>query len=300
MSLALATCLTLSLLHAPHRDHVPRRATAPRCILFDPLQTSEQTSEQALGSVTHEAENQVLILPPDYINIDSGGPGRGGDDDGSGSGGGGVGFGGFGGDGFRGPPPLYNLLLAGWKSYSTALDTSPLVAKAMTAGFVGGLGDLCAQRWTDANQAFDRERFLAVCFDGLLVSGPLLHMGYAWLERLMPCAGRGSMRNVLLQLAIDEFVFDPLFIGAFFFSTGAIERQHPWKETLPNLRAEYWPTLKGAFITSAAFTPIQFCSFRYLPVKCRVLVVNLCDILWYGAVSLGRHSERVEQRQAVA
>ena len=108
MSLALATCLTLSLLHAPHRVHVPRRATAPRCILFDPLQTSEQTSEQALGSVTHEAENQVLILPPDYINIDSGGPGRGGDDDGSGSGGGGDGFGGFGGDGFRGPPPLYN------------------------------------------------------------------------------------------------------------------------------------------------------------------------------------------------
>ena len=45
-------------------------------------------------------------------------------------------------------------------------------------------------------------------------------------------------------------------------------------------------------LTSAAFTPVQFYSFRYLPVRYRVLVVNVCDVLWYATVSLGRHSER--------
>merc|ERR1711924_98242 len=104
----------------------------------------------------------------------------------------------------------------------------------------------------------------------------------------------------MLQVGIDELVFDPLFVGLFFFSTGAVERQHPWKDTLPHLREQYWPTLRGACLTSLAFTPIQFCSFRYLPVKCRVLVVNVCDVLWYAAVSFGRLSDRTDRGSAAA
>ena len=117
---------------------------------------------------------------------------------------------------------------------------------------------------------------------------------YAWLERVLPAQQRGmrSLRNAVLQVSIDELIFDPLFVGLFFFSTGAVERQHPWRDTLPHLREQYWPTLRGACLTSLAFTPIQFCSFRYLPVKCRVLVVNMCDVLWYAAVSFGRHNNR--------
>ena len=61
---------------------------------------------------------------------------------------------------------------------------------------------------------------------------------------------------------------------------------------MPNLRRQYLPTLRGAFLTSAVFSPIQFYSFRYLPVSTRVLCVNLCDVAWYAAVSLGRHRER--------
>jgi protein Mpv17 len=186
---------------------------------------------------------------------------------------------------------LLHVFAAAWRLYSNALDHQPLAAKALTAGCVGGLGDLLSQR-VAGHDIVDVERLLAVVVDGLCVSGPGLHVGYALLERRIPCAGRGPLRNVALQLLIDECIFDPAFIGAFFFSTGFVERQHPWRDTLPHLRAAYWPTLRGAMLTSAAFTPIQFVSFRYLPVKCRVLVVNLCDVLWYAAVSLGRHSGR--------
>jgi len=162
---------------------------------------------------------------------------------------------------------------------------------------VMNFSDLFAQRATGRNEV-DVHRFLAVLFDGCCVSGPGLHAGYALLEQTIPCAGRrGALRNVLLQVAVDELVFDPLFIGAFFFSTGLVERQRP-ADTLRELRREYWPTLRGAFLTSAAFTPIQFCSFRYLPVKSRVLVVNLCDVAWYAAVSCGRHSERERDAHA--
>ena len=99
------------------------------------------------------------------------------------------------------------------------------------------------------------------------------------------------LRNALAQVAIDELIFDPLFVATFFFTTGLVERQHLWRETLPNLRQQYWPTLRGAFLASALFTPVQLVSFRYLPVSTRVLVVNACDVLWYAAVSIGRHAE---------
>lgn len=87
------------------------------------------------------------------------------------------------------------------------------------------------------------------------------------------------------QVAIDEFVFDPIFVGTFFVTTGAtlqppcnrhatamhlepspqlcanaaagvVERQHWRRETLPSLRRRYWPTLKGALLASALFTPV--------------------------------------------
>jgi len=183
-------------------------------------------------------------------------------------------------------------LAAPWAAYTAALDESPLLVKSLTAGLVGGLGDTIAQRFgRSADEPFDHQRNLGVWLDGVLVSGPGLHLGYSMLERRIPCANRGSLRNALAQVAIDELIFDPVFIATFFFTTGFVERQHPWHETLPNLRRQYWPTLRGAFLTSALFSPIQYVSFRYLPVRTRVLVVNTCDVLWYAAVSLGRHVE---------
>lgn len=184
-------------------------------------------------------------------------------------------------------------LAAPWAAYTAALDESPLLVKSLTAGLVGGLGDTLAQRFSrdSADEPFDRQRNLGVWLDGVLVSGPGLHLGYSFLERRIPCANRGSLRNALAQVAVDELIFDPIFIATFFFTTGLVERQHPWHETLPNLCRQYWPTLRGAFLTSALFSPIQYVSFRYLPVRTRVLVVNTCDVLWYAAVSLGRHVE---------
>ena len=200
---------------------------------------------------------------------------------------------GHGGDGGWRIRPVALLLSAAWRSYLIALERHPLLAKSMSAALVGMLGDMLAQRLTSPKGSqLDVSRFLATGLDGLLVSGPGLHLGYSWLERRWPCSRGGRLRHVSLQLAIDEFIFDPTFIAAYFFSTGFAERQHPIRDTLPTLRRQYWPTVCGAFATSIAFTPIQFVSFRYLPVQTRVLVVNVCDVLWYAAVSRARHVER--------
>lgn len=331
-ALLSATAAVLAL-HAVPQSHLPTNAQIAalqprgrygaaldsiRCVALEPFPPKQAT------------QLQPALQPLQVPTADHGGR-DGGRRDGRG--------GGSGGDGDNENSPgdewfhLSQVLLVPWRLYSTALDRHPLVAKALTAACVGGLGDLCAQKWTDKAAKVDVHRLLAVLFDGLCVSGPGLHAGYAMLERRLPCSGRGSLRNVLAQILIDEAIFDPLFIGAFFFSTGLIERQHPLRDTLPELKREYWPTLRGvslstpstqsspptlhtasphtiyaqlivriascsphvlsqAMLTSAAFTPVQFYSFRYLPVRYRVLVVNVCDVLWYATVSLGRHSER--------
>eukprot|EP00665_Eupelagonemidae_sp_cell47_P002133 gene2133-6020_t len=230
------------------------------------------TAAPADADVAIEAEDGGDGPPP----ASPGAGGRGGDGDGGGGGG--------------SSHPALGL----WRGYSSALDSHPLYTKAITAAVLGALGDLLAQRSSGA--AFDPQRLLAVTLDGLLVSGPMLHLGYTWLESAIPCAGRGSKRNTLLQVLVDELVFDPLFIGAFFFTTGAVERQHPWRETLPNLRRSYWPTLRSGLITSTLLMPVQFFSFRHLPVKLRVLVCSLGDVAWDAAVSHGRHSEREKLR----
>jgi len=187
-----------------------------------------------------------------------------------------------------------------WRAYRDALEAWPLPMKALSASLVGGLGDMLSQirEVRETGEEMDSTRLRAVMFDGMCISGPGLHVGYSILERVIPCANRGSIRNAALQVIVDECIFDPAFIAAFFFSTGFIEGQNAWTETLPNLRRQFLPTLKGAWVTSAIFTPIQFFSFRYLPVSTRVLVVNCCDVAWYAAVSLGRHRERVAERLA--
>lgn len=51
----------------------------------------------------------------------------------------------------------------------------------------------------------------------------------------------------------------------------------------------YVPTLKASVATSSALMPLQFLSFRFLPVQLRVLSVNAVDLVWTGVVSFVSH-----------
>lgn len=55
------------------------------------------------------------------------------------------------------------------------------------------------------------------------------------------------------------------------------------------MKREYWSALKGGWAVSLLFLPIEFSTFRFLPVHLRVLMVNLTDVLWTAVVSYFSH-----------
>jgi hypothetical protein len=180
-----------------------------------------------------------------------------------------------------------------WKRYVKLLVEYPLITKATTAGIIASIGDFLAQRLehriSGEGRLFShsRSRALAVAVDGMFVTGPGLHMLYGALERYIPTAARPLA--ACLHIMFDTFIFDPMFVGTFFCTTALLEGKSVKQDLVPQLQREYFDAVKGALSISMAFWPIQYFSFRYLPVQFRVLCVNCCDVIWTASLSFFSH-----------
>jgi len=129
------------------------------------------------------------------------------------------------------------------------------------------------------------------CFlDGCFITGPFLHYSYGLLEAVLPshAAGGASKWAAVAAVAVDEFVIDPIDVFLYLAFTSVVERT----PVVARVRDKYWPTLLGGLGVSLMLCPVQFISFRYLPVSTRVLVVNFCDLAWMAAVSYTSHKAR--------
>jgi hypothetical protein len=186
--------------------------------------------------------------------------------------------------------------------YMKSLVCAPIITKGITTGVIEVLGDGIAQgvemereRIESKAVKWDYRRSLGCLCDGIFVTGPLLHFTYNFLERVIPSHG-GSAWATLAQVLIDEFVCDPIDVGLYLIATSIIEG----KNVKQRLREKYWVTLLEGMAVSLALCPIQFISFRYLPVETRVLVVNICDLIWMSIVSYVAHSKITTQAQSKA
>ncbi|CAN0268855.1 unnamed protein product, partial [Hapterophycus canaliculatus] len=137
----------------------------------------------------------------------------------------------------------------------------------------------------------DARRLVAVAIDSMLITGPALHCLYGLLERLMPTAA-GGFAPAASHVLIDTFIFDPMFVASFFCVTGMLENRSLKQDVLPALRREFWPAVHGSWAVSFFFCPLQFLTFRYLPLEFRVLSVNVGDIAWTSVLSYFSHKPR--------
>ncbi|CAN0124416.1 unnamed protein product, partial [Heterosigma akashiwo] len=185
------------------------------------------------------------------------------------------------------------------------LKNAPMLTKALSAAGIAASGDFATQIWEhwreNSNQGIlvdkfilDRRRQLAVMMDGIFITGPILHLAYELLEHLVPTEGGGALPAVL-HVAADTFLLDPLFVCTFFLTTGLFERRPLWADTLPRLRREFPAALRGSWSVSAVCLPVQFASFRYVPVRYRVLLVNCIDLAWTATMSFFSHKESAEE-----
>jgi hypothetical protein len=194
--------------------------------------------------------------------------------------------------------------------YLVQLAAFPLITKAITTGVIGFTGDAAAQmveerirsRKEDSSlwgkKKYDRRRGVSILADGVLVSGPLLHIMYNWLEHLVPVAGTTGLAAslaALTQVLIDDFVLDSIFVAIMFVTTG-IGEGHA-RRIIPQFQNEYFSIVRASWATSIALIPIQFMCFRFLPLSFRVLGINFIDIIWGATVSFMAHRNRKGHHQ---
>lgn len=132
-------------------------------------------------------------------------------------------------------------------------------------------------------------RTCTVSVEGLLVSGPILHLAYTWMDANM---GGDDVHwiSTILQVLFDLIVVDATLTATLMITSALLQGR--WHDVVREMRCEYLPALYVSTLSSGLLAPVQFLNFRYVPVQFRVLITNLEDVLWNAAVSHMAHRSR--------
>ncbi|KAJ3280221.1 hypothetical protein HK104_000819 [Borealophlyctis nickersoniae] len=203
-----------------------------------------------------------------------------------------------------------NPLVRAWKRYLTLLETRPLITKSISAFVIGGVGDIIAQsidpphapvqshleKSSDLLTApdpkpklpgfvWDKDRTLRLSLYGLVFAAPITH---GWYKILDSRLGKGmDIATALKKVAVDQTVMAAPMTALFFGVNSAMEGCN--REEIENrLRQNLWPTLKANW----AIWPLALTvNFWFVPLKLRVLVVNILGLGWGTYLSFVQHKQ---------
>lgn len=122
-------------------------------------------------------------------------------------------------------------------------------------------------------------RTLTLAAVGLLYSGPINHMWFATLEKLVRL--RHQAGSVVLKLLLDQAMFVPAAISGYLTVRGVFEHKSG-VEILAQLDEKVATATKAAW----QFWPlVNLVSFSVVPVMYRVLFGNVCAVFWNAKLS---------------
>ena len=193
--------------------------------------------------------------------------------------------------------------------YNEVLEKFPLLTKSLTTAIIQFLGDCVAQRYEQhqekdpttihGKKAFDLRRGLSLFADGLLLSGPLMHYCFEWMEEAWPTSegdgGEGFARLLatLCHVFFNDYIIDSIYIALSFVVTGVFEG-YSLKDIVIIIRKDFWATVCASWLTSLGLIPVEIVCFGYLSLSFRVLAMNFVDLLWGAIVSFYSHRSRTE------
>ena len=198
--------------------------------------------------------------------------------------------------------------------YMNKLHTHELQTKFISSAILALISDLFAQKIghymnPTISTKLDRRRMIAMFTDGLIFTGPLLHYVYEFYEWALPThdkeeesssiqsdkekssSARKRLLAVTIHVLFDNFVMIFGYISLLMITTGVMEGR---ASGIPNeLRYDFIPAVKVSMRTSImGLAPIQLLSFHFLPMKLRVLAVNVLDVIWVTVMSYVTHRNR--------
>jgi protein Mpv17 len=166
--------------------------------------------------------------------------------------------------------------------YGSALESSPVLTKSVTAGCIFALSDYLAQKFEASSSAADKEkkrrlnltRIATSAAVGLFYFGPAAHVWYSWIFRILPGT---SLFSILQKAALGQMFFGPSFT-CIFFATGLLQSG---TFSLGNWVRKIRQDLPGAWLAGASFWPlIDLVSFSLVPQKWIPLFVNMASLVW--------------------
>uniref|UniRef100_A0A8C5PIA9 Peroxisomal membrane protein 2 n=1 Tax=Leptobrachium leishanense TaxID=445787 RepID=A0A8C5PIA9_9ANUR len=180
--------------------------------------------------------------------------------------------------------PLHLLLLHG---YLRLLQERPLLTKALTSAILPALGNLLAQSLDKRRKSekspknVDFAGPFRFAVYGFLVTGPLSHYLYLFMDQVIPSsAPLAGLRRLLL----DRFIIAPTFLLLFFCVMNILEGKD-LAFLNQKLKKGYWLALK---MNWKVWTPFQFINMTYIPVQFRVLFANMVAFFWYAYLASAR------------
>ena len=171
------------------------------------------------------------------------------------------------------------------------------MTKCISALFVTGAGNVISQSLTiddddndnnndNNNNKVSKQQHAKIDWNqagrfallNAVVAAPALHYWYNYLNRLVPGT---TVIAVIKRVVWDEFVFAPLYLPVFLASLWAVEGSP--LNTIPRMVYQEVPSILMA--EWIMWIPTMAITFRYIPVKFQVLVINSVGIFWYTFLS---------------
>ncbi|GBG31858.1 Mpv17-like protein 2 [Hondaea fermentalgiana] len=160
----------------------------------------------------------------------------------------------------------------GWAAYNRGLTEAPLRTKVASACVIYGTGDVVVQKMQGMQQ-WDAPRTGRMLVYGAMWLSPFLHGWYRVLDVMVKGTGRTA--------AVQKIVLDQTFAATanmtMFHSINSYLETGSLNSVADRLRAKLWPTMLALWTIWPA---VQYVNFTMVPLRQRVLVVNIVGVGW--------------------
>jgi len=152
----------------------------------------------------------------------------------------------------------------------------PLATNVLTVGTTTMTGNVVSQKLIQRNEHFhwsDLGRYgvLGFCF-----TGPVLALWFRSLTRWTERLAVSASRKALAKMAVDQFLFAPVFVPFFFVCSKSLEGQPP-SEYIPWIKNNIGPTMKTNY---ALWPAAQLFNFYAVPIRHQVLFSSCVALVW--------------------
>jgi len=194
------------------------------------------------------------------------------------------------------PSPLWCFA----EAYARSNTERPFVTRALTTGFLAGMGDVMAQfvqrdvtrsrnsiregggSSRESQPWYDPQRTLVMASWGTIASGPFNHFWYMWLDRSI--ALPRLAHSVGLKIVLDHVVYFPVLVGFFAWTDFFRGRAESASDAVVSavFNEQLMPLMRANVV---AWTGVHMLTFTMIPAAYHVLWVSVASLFWSGYCS---------------